>query len=1371
MQAFCILMVLIHFQVPFYISAVTKLKISSNLSSRFSEDRILMFLNPLTLKKISQLRHPSEEVPLAERLHYEAAIKLIEDGQFIHCHAELSQLKPVRIEMEFSQEGTITKLCVEITEDSISEPITMTCLNCRNENKKTCSHQWASYVLLWQVLTTESADIRHPELRALSEKLIRFLFIRENPDSTVNSSQFQDVVLDSISLYINEFPLLEGKNLASLLKQDAFRYKPRDISKDKELNSHLLFDLPEVFRKKLTAYSEHYLNEINKQIRLADIVNYNFSNGMQISAREILRHPLHKKVSSALLPQNKLDKSAFMKWPLIQTTNGAFVSQAVVELEEIVQSLLGRLTQAYARGEIILFLQGQPSATMAMKITSLEFNPAKELDWRVDFLERTHLELETEFKLLCFRKEPLTFYHSFAVEPKSGTVIIHPWFQEFNLLQENLSLLTEPLLIRVSDMPTVNVTGEFATKSVLNYFRSRFIPIKIGGESRHLTENQSATEVRLSETGTFYVQHEARVSGQKNIIRKGFSSKSALLLQTLSQGLPFILKFEAKDLAARSLTKREWDLKLLKNLGILQYIVLEILSVHFTGNTTDDRPAEKEQLFSILKNRIHQLLTSGPSQTFLHESSLTELCSVAVLKCFEDYIANVFAFINSSESFYSESGEIILDGVVERECRVIFSLLKQTALVTGGEVFKRSRSSLLSKVSNNEFEFFFPTGNAQKPINLHESLECLQLLVPYGFKLFYKDQPLQELKEDEFSVDFVLETDRDQKMYNWFELNPKFFLRGEEVNPDQILNLGGGGVIEYSGKFYLVPQKQMPTLKKLESFWQRLQNGKTETLTKKNGDKIFKLPRNQTLELLSLRASGVSLRGDHEWKKLCDFYDNLGTQTATVEIPKTLKNILKPYQVLGVQWLKDLYELRLGALLADDMGLGKTIQTLTFLEILRNQNQLGPVLIVVPSSLVFNWQQEIEKFTPNLPFMIFGGKDADTLSKKMGRGDQLLVITTYGILMEHGDFLSQYKWQVAIFDEAQNLKNMTTKRTSAARALIAQFKICLTGTPMENHYGEFYSLVDLLVPGSMGPLADFRRKYVNTEIISIEEMHNLKLKIRPLLLRRNKKEILEELPEKQETKISIAFEEKQKEIYRDIAVSYNQRVKEAIENQPNEENSETQGQANVQLQMLTALLRLRQACSDPGGLPQIKYSMVPPKLTTLLESVSEIVESGESALVFTQFLQTLEHTARLLKNANIPVYILHGAVPTKKRQKVLAEFNANPAGAVLIMTLKTGGVGLNLTKASYVFHLEPWWNPAVENQATDRAYRLGQTKAVQVFKYIMHESLEEKIELLKGRKDKKFFALLNSAEKINDIQTSSGALSKDDFNLLLGIKS
>ncbi|HRO67022.1 MAG TPA: C-terminal helicase domain-containing protein, partial [Pseudobdellovibrionaceae bacterium] len=194
------------------------------------------------------------------------------------------------------------------------------------------------------------------------------------------------------------------------------------------------------------------------------------------------------------------------------------------------------------------------------------------------------------------------------------------------------------------------------------------------------------------------------------------------------------------------------------------------------------------------------------------------------------------------------------------------------------------------------------------------------------------------------------------------------------------------------------------------------------------------------------------------------------------------------------------------------------------------------------------------------------------------------------------------------------------------------------------------------------------------------------------------------------------------------------------------------------------------ACSDPAALPNIKYEKVPPKLETLADSMTEIIESGESALVFTQFLQTLEHTARILRRAKIPVFTLHGGVPTKQRQKILADFHAVAGGAVLLMTLKTGGVGLNLTKASYVFHLEPWWNPSVENQATDRAHRLGQNKAVQVFRYIMHESLEEKIELLKDRKDRKLQTLFTTTEKDLEIGTGSGALSKADFDLLIGLK-
>jgi SNF2 family DNA or RNA helicase len=242
-----------------------------------------------------------------------------------------------------------------------------------------------------------------------------------------------------------------------------------------------------------------------------------------------------------------------------------------------------------------------------------------------------------------------------------------------------------------------------------------------------------------------------------------------------------------------------------------------------------------------------------------------------------------------------------------------------------------------------------------------------------------------------------------------------------------------------------------------------------------------------------------------------------------------------------------------------------------------------------------------------------------------------------------------------------------------------------------------------------------------------------------LVLRRTKNEILDELPEKQGSRVVLPFEDKQKKIYRDIAISYNEKIQAVIAEK---------GEAQSQLQMLTALLRLRQACSDPGALPGINYQKTPPKIEALTEALAEIVDARESALVFTQFLHTLGKSADVLRAAGLPVFVIHGALARAQREKALHDFNTFPEGAILIMTLKTGGVGLNLTKASYVFHLEPWWNPAVENQATDRAHRLGQKRAVQVYRYIMHESVEEKIERLKTQKQRRFDAMFTELEDL-----------------------
>lgn len=1338
----------------------------------------MVFLIPLSLKEISQLRDPAERVPLGERTPYEDGLALIEDDRLIRCDLQIAKIPGdnatlMHLQMFWDDREQVKPVRVEILETRAQGPLNFSCSHClvRGRAAESCPHQWGSYVVLMRALTSDPLDLPTVVWKKLATDLIGLTKAPvADVESTLPNDDFSDVVLDSLSLYLDEPALLQGPGIGLALNEALTKYKSQELITGRELHSPRLWNLPEVFRKKLTASSGHHLNEANTQNRITEMLRYNFSNGMQISCKNILRHPLHRKVPGELLPQvlgPETAETAFHQWPLLQKSEGVFISQSLLEPVKIMQALFAAVAHQLEKEKVQVYLQSQLSPGKALKLTSIEFNPDREMDWRVEFHEQK--ELHTEMKLISFRKKTMNFYESFALEPEDGVLMVHPWFREFAQLQGTLNKLGSNLKIQVRGMPVVDLDGELDTKVVLRYLRTRSIPVKITGESRTLDKQHSQTEVRLNETGQFYVQHEARVMGQINLVRRGFSMQTVLFFQALSQGLPFLLKSEPKDIASRTSVRREWDLKLLKHLGILQYVFFEVMCLHFDGVLSDGTVVTQEELFASLHPKLQPLLISGSSGTLVRDLSLTELCSKPVLACFDEFVKMCFRSLDQNESFYSETGEVVLEGVVEREFRLMFELLKKLVTVTKGEVFRRSRTSFLSKVAKGDFEkdphlseclFHFPVSDAEEGSSLHGSIESLQPLIPQGFKIFFRDQPLQELEEDEFHVDFVLQSESDQRFFNWFELNPKFFLRGQEVDPDNFLSLGGGGVIEYAGKLYLVPQKQLPSLRRLENFWRKLQKGHKVGDGKKQGPQIYQLPRSQTLELLALRASGVGLRGDANWKRLCDFYDNLGKSSRELVLPKSTTAELKEYQIAGVKWLQDLYNLNLGALLADDMGLGKTLQTLAFMDDLRAKGELGQVLLVVPSSLIFNWEQEVAKFTPEMPLAVFSSKEQDRIGKAFVHQKSLVVIATYGLLMEHGEYFNQYKWQIVVFDEAQNLKNITTKRTSAARSLTAQFKICLTGTPMENHYGEFYSLVDLLVPGSLGKIDDFRRKFVNTELVTREEIEDLKLKIRPLLLRRTKKEILDQLPEKQETKVSIAFEERQKQIYRDIALSYNQRVQESMA---------VQGEASVQLQMLTALLRLRQACSDPAALPNVRYDKVPPKLEALLESITEIVESGESALVFTQFLQTLEHTAKIMKEANIPVFVLHGGVPTKQRQKILSDFNALKGGGVLVMTLKTGGVGLNLTKASYVFHLEPWWNPSVENQATDRAHRLGQNRAVQVFRYIMHESLEEKIELLKERKDRKFQTLFSNTERDVEIGTGSAALSKSDFDLLLGL--
>lgn len=1325
---------------------------------------------PLSLEKISQCLNLKDLAPLAQQDVLMRGLELLHKGRLKGHKIERDEKRALHLEFYFHDAEVFPEVVVTLKESVSQGPLIFQCAGCQGSNSdELCKHQWSTAILLWWAYAQDASLLRRlePQISYFCRDFQELIFQNiEAKSSDVMETLPADLRLESLSLCLDEIPLRGSAGLGDVLPAWDGKYELQEVPYVEDPRNSFLWDMPQVFRKPLNIDTVFYWSDLKKQNQLAAVLRYNFSNGVQLSSREILRHSFRSLVPREFLPSSIRKSAVGPSWPLLPRNDAAFVSRDLSDIEEVMQELLSRVAHTLRRGDIPFYLQSEVAPNRALQVQQVSFDGTEAFYWDVKFEGESTVLTRVSLQPRDAGKKYL-FFQSFAVDLESRSIVAYPWLREVDILRDFFSRTLNQK--NVDCLSPFSVEGHQETSSFLKVLRSRMLQVKIHGGSHNMPASSSTLEMHFKNTGGFHLEHVFERDDKPPLHHRGWSVPAVVVLKTLSFGMSILMPGDVKTLVSRSGKKRDWDMKMVRHLGVLQYLTLETLSLHFDHHLTDGSVCSPQNVVTALHSNIQALLVTGEGTVLDRGLPLTELCSRPVLAGLEGFVAHIFKSLSETYSVFADDGELIYAGLVERDFRVLYEILKQMALSSQGACFKKARTSFLGKIWDGdpevdtllqEEDFYFPS-SGKNPMLVSQVLVLLQPLKGERIRLLLNGQALVELADSEFQVDFEIVSNLEDKMLNWFELNPRFFLQGQEVDPEALKNLGGGGVLEYNGQFFIVPQAQIPSMRRLESFWLKLQQGKTESSKKKWTDKVYQVPKSQTLELLALRASGYAIRGDEEWKKLCAFYDSLNGPKTLMKVPPSVNGELKVYQHEGLQWLFDLYSLKMGALLADDMGLGKTLQALSFLEHLRTQGELGQVLIVVPSSLVYNWESEIAKFTPELPMQIFTSKDMEKVGARLEAKEPLVVITTYGLLMENDKFLSQYRWNVLIFDEAQNLKNITTKRTSSARMLAARFKICMTGTPMENHFGEFFSLMDLIVPGCLGKYDDFRRHYVNTEVVLVDDVEDLKLRTKPLLLRRTKKEILDQLPEKQETKVSIAFEEKQKKIYRDIALAYNEKIQETMKDS---------GESQVQLQMLTALLRLRQACSDPGALPQVKYDQLPPKLEALQDSLREIIESGESALVFTQFLQTLEHTERMLKEAGIQVFVLHGAIPTKQRQKLLRDFNEYPGGAVLVMTLKTGGVGLNLTKASYVFHLEPWWNPSVENQATDRAHRLGQKKAVQVFRYIMHESLEEKMEQLKARKNRKFQSLFSETESVKEVGTGSGALSKEDFDFLLGLK-
>jgi superfamily II DNA or RNA helicase len=456
----------------------------------------------------------------------------------------------------------------------------------------------------------------------------------------------------------------------------------------------------------------------------------------------------------------------------------------------------------------------------------------------------------------------------------------------------------------------------------------------------------------------------------------------------------------------------------------------------------------------------------------------------------------------------------------------------------------------------------------------------------------------------------------------------------------------------------------------------------------------------------------------------------------------TMKDKLRPYQVQGAAWLLKRARHEEGALLADEMGLGKTVQTLALSEALP-----GTILVVCPSSLVWNWRSEAAHFLPDLPVLVLDGPDrekrfADVFTCR-------LVITSYALLRRDIERYKGMTFSAVVLDEAQHIKNPDSQNARAACALQARSRFILTGTPLENSLRDLWSLFEFLLPGYLGSRRDFKDRY-ETPLFNGERgalWNRLARRLRPYLMRRRKQEILSELPDKIEQVLEVELSPEQKSAYTELQLAARAQIDQLRQ----------QSSGAARMRVLTALLRLRQACCDLRLLGKEGSSSA--KLNALLELLQEAIDGGHRTLIFSQFTAMLDIIEGALENTGISFCRLDGS--TRDRQGVVERFQSDESIPVFLISLKAGGVGLNLTAADTVIHFDPWWNPAVEAQATDRAHRIGQRRVVTSIKLIARDTVEERVVRMQEKKRE----LL---EGTVDAETALEQLSPEDLGELVG---
>lgn len=603
------------------------------------------------------------------------------------------------------------------------------------------------------------------------------------------------------------------------------------------------------------------------------------------------------------------------------------------------------------------------------------------------------------------------------------------------------------------------------------------------------------------------------------------------------------------------------------------------------------------------------------------------------------------------------------------------------------------------------------------------------------------------------------------KIYNFLESDLKVlsehcdiyysddFYRMKVVMPSKAIgsvNIGVGDLFEFQVGIDDIPESELESVleavREKQRFY-RLTNGNFVSLQSQalehlsevvdnidghlDESGIITIPLSKALYLET--QSGIETLELKREKPFIEILEKLKSPVKSdFEVPDMLKGIMRGYQVTGFKWLKTMASYGFGGILADEMGLGKTLQTIAFI-ISEYSEKKKPSLIIVPTSLLFNWQAEFEKFAPGCPVKVICGLPEERRSLLKGAEECMAVITSYGLIRRDIKSYKEREWSYCFIDEAQHIKNPNTVNAKAVKQIKADGYFAITGTPIENNLTELWSIFDFIMPGYLFSRAKYRRVY-EVPIIKKNDRESVARLLEhtsPFILRRLKSGVMKELPEKIETYMVTDLEEEQRELYR----AYAHRAKEEILRLTREKGFE-----KSRIEILAQITRLRQLCCHPGLFIE-NYEGGSGKLNTLLEIVESGIASGRRMLIFSQFTSMLDIIAEILRRMGITYFYLDGSVKSSKRIEMCNAFNEGQRDVFLI-SLKAGGTGLNLVGADTVIHFDPWWNPAVENQATDRAHRIGQTKVVQVIKLVTKGTIEEKIQNLKEKKQELISSVL-----------------------------